>query len=116
MAAAHDVEAFLASLAAKGGADLRANLRVRDHRRLAELCPADLHARGHGSTLRVAPSNESGALPLSWPGLGDLLPDGGLPRGVVELASPGALGGSTSVALAAVRAGQARGRRAWCAW
>ena len=104
MAAAHDVEAFLATLAAKGGADVRANLR------------ADLHAKGHGSTLRVAPSNESGALALSWPGLGDLLPDGGLPRGVVELASPRALGGSTSVALAAVRAGQARGRSAWCAW
>jgi hypothetical protein len=34
----------------------------------------------------------------------------------VELAAPLALGGSTSVALAAVRAGQARGRSAWCAW
>lgn len=55
-------------------------------------------------------------LVLSWPGLGDLLPDGGLPRGVVELAAPRALGGSTSVALAAVRAGQERSRRAWCAW
>ncbi len=55
-------------------------------------------------------------LALSWPGLGDVLPDGGLPRGVVELAAPRALGGSTSVALAAVRAGQARAARAWCAW
>ena len=53
---------------------------------------------------------------LAWPGLGDVLPDGGLPRGVVELAAARALGGSTSVALAAVRAGQARGPRAWCAW
>jgi hypothetical protein len=34
----------------------------------------------------------------------------------VELAAPRALGGSTSVALAAVRAGQARDRSAWCAW
>jgi recombination protein RecA len=58
----------------------------------------------------------SSALALSWPGLGDLLPDGGLPRGVVELAAPRALGGSTSVAFAAVRAGQARAESAWCAW
>ncbi len=43
-------------------------------------------------------------------------PTGGLPRGVVELAAPRALGGSTSVALAAVRAGQARAKGAWCAW
>jgi len=56
------------------------------------------------------------ALSLSWPGLNDVLPDGGLPRGVVELAAPHALGGSTSLALAAVRAGQARTRTAWCAW
>ncbi len=56
------------------------------------------------------------ALVLDWPGLGDLLPDGGLPRGVIELAAPRALGGSTSVALEAVRAGQARSKAAWCAW
>jgi recombination protein RecA len=55
-------------------------------------------------------------LTLSWPGLDAVLPDGGLPRGVVELSAPRALGGSTSVALAAVRAGQARAARAWCAW
>jgi hypothetical protein len=55
-------------------------------------------------------------LMLSWPGLDDVLPDGGLPRGVVELAAPRALGGATSLALAAVRAGQARAREAWCAW
>jgi hypothetical protein len=35
---------------------------------------------------------------------------------VVELAAPRALGGSTSVAFAAVRAGQARADKAWCAW
>ena len=35
---------------------------------------------------------------------------------MVELSAPHALGGSTSVALAAVRAGQARARSAWCAW
>ncbi len=103
MAAAHDVEALLARLGTKVGSDLRENLR------------ADLRAQGHGGKLRT-PSQESGSLTLPWPGLGDLLPDGGLPRGVVELAAPYALGGSTSVALAAVRAGQARARSAWCAW
>jgi recombination protein RecA len=55
-------------------------------------------------------------LVLSWPGLEEVLPDGGLPRGVVELAAPRALGGSTSIALAAVRAGQERSGGAWCAW
>jgi hypothetical protein len=55
-------------------------------------------------------------LALCWPELEELLPDGGLPRGVVELSAPRALGGSTSIALAAVRGGQARGKSAWCAW
>jgi recombination protein RecA len=46
-----------------------------------------------------------------------MLPDRGLPCGVVELSAPRALGGSTSVALAAVRAAQTRGgASAWCAW
>ena len=54
--------------------------------------------------------------PLDWPELDALLPDGGFPRGVVELASPRALGGSTSVTLAAVRAAHAKDARAWCAW
>jgi recombination protein RecA len=70
----------------------------------------------HGGKLRLAPAQESSVLALSWPGLSALLPDGGLPRGVVELAAPRALGGSSRVALAAVRAGQARSRGAWCAW
>ena len=34
----------------------------------------------------------------------------------MELASPRALGGSTSVALAAIRAAHAKDARAWCAW
>ncbi len=66
--------------------------------------------------LRVARWDTPSILALSWPGLNDILPDGGLPRGVVELAAPRALGGSTSVALEAVRAGQARAKSAWCAW
>jgi len=59
---------------------------------------------------------------LDWPDLELVLPDGGLPQGVVELTAHRALGGATSVALAAVRAGQARGQhgeralRGWCAW
>jgi hypothetical protein len=56
------------------------------------------------------------SLALDWPGFEDVLPDRGLPKGVVELTAPHALGGSTRVALAAVRAGQARGPEAWCAW
>jgi len=55
-------------------------------------------------------------LDLGWAELNTVLPDGGLPRGVVELSAPRALGGATSVALAAVRAGQARAPGAWCAW
>jgi recombination protein RecA len=105
MAAAHDLEALLVKMGArlgeKGGIDLRENLR----------------AEGHGiGKLRLAPSHVSGVLELSWPGLNDVLPDGGLPRGVVEVAAARALGGSTSIALAAVRAGQAKAPGAWCAW
>jgi recombination protein RecA len=56
------------------------------------------------------------ALSLEWPEVDALLPDGGLPRGVVEIATPRALGGATSFALAAVRAAQRKDSRAWCAW
>jgi hypothetical protein len=56
------------------------------------------------------------ALPLFWPELEQALPDGGLPRGVVELSAARALGGATRVALAAVRGGQGRSPGAWCAW
>jgi hypothetical protein len=56
------------------------------------------------------------SLALGWPELDAALPDGGLPRGVVELAAPRALGGAASVALAAVRAAHARDPKAWCAW
>src|ERR1700722_16511534 len=55
-------------------------------------------------------------LEVGWAGLAEVLPDGGLPRGVVELATVRALGGATSLALAAICAGQARMPRAWCAW
>ena len=62
-------------------------------------------------------------LPLEWPELDALLPDGGLPRAVVELAClalqsrmPHAYPGATSIALAALRATHRRDARAWCAW
>jgi protein ImuA len=59
---------------------------------------------------------EKPSLITGWPELDAALPDQGLPRGVVELSAPRALGGGTSIALAAVRAAQERDARAWCAW
>jgi hypothetical protein len=96
MAAAHDVQALLARIGSPS------KLRL---------------ARGPSSKGSLEAVEEVlRPLVLSWPGLDAVLPDGGLPRGVVELTAPRALGGSTSLALAAVRAGQARAREAWCAW
>ncbi|HEX8791757.1 MAG TPA: recombinase A [Polyangiaceae bacterium] len=70
-----------------------------------------------GSKLRLAKETEGPRpLPLDWPELAAALPDGGLPRGVVELAAARSLGGATSLALAAVRAGQQKSEHAWCAW
>jgi len=43
---------------------------------------------------------------LDWLELAEILPDGAFPSGVVELASPNALGGSTAVAFAAIRSVQ----------
>ena len=71
---------------------------------------------------RVAHAEElasfvQGPAPLSLgAALDDALPDGGLPRGVIELASPRALAGATSIAIAAVCAAQKKDARAWCAW
>ena len=63
-----------------------------------------------------SPQSEE-VLSLGWPELEALLPEGGFPRGaVVELASPHAIGGSTRIALSAVRAAHAKDPRAWCAW
>jgi recombination protein RecA len=89
MSLAHEVEALLIQLGSSGG-----KLRIA----------------------RVDETPAPYALGLSWAELDAVLPDRGLPRGVVELAAARALGGSTSVALAAVRAGQARCKGAWCAW
>src|SRR5580700_11822882 len=58
----------------------------------------------------------AGPQPVGWAELDGLLPDHGMPRGVVELRAPKALGGGTSIALAVVRAAHLRDARAWCAW
>jgi hypothetical protein len=70
-------------------------------------------------------------LGLDWPELEKALPDRGLPRGVIELAAmPSSArssvrsvhsfdamrGGTTSIAIAAVRAAHAADHHAWCAW
>jgi hypothetical protein len=77
---------------------------------------AQLGARlTHAEDLRNL-SREPAPLSLGWPELDAALPDGGLPRGVIELAAPRALGGATIVALAAIRAAQLLDARAWCGW
>lgn len=97
MSAVRDVEALLLQLGQSGSPGISRKLRLASQEREEAMPPAP-------------------TLSLAWPGLSDVLPDGGLPRGVVELSAPRALGGATSVALAAVRAGQGRGSSAWCAW
>jgi hypothetical protein len=77
---------------------------------LASLGSRISHASEIPSFLR-----EPAPLLLGGP-LDDALPDGGLPRGVIELSAPRALGGATSVALSAIRAAQAKDPRAWCGW
>ena len=74
-----------------------------------------------GVSTGVGHEAEAKLLPLEWPELARVLPDGGLPLGVIELASPvtktGTMaGGATTIALAAVSAIHAKNPRAWCAW
>ena len=74
---------------------------------------------------------ERAVLKLDWPELEAVLPDQGIPRGVVEIASPPARplpsgskssghvclrGGATTIALAAMHAVHAQDDRSWCAW
>jgi recombination protein RecA len=93
MSAAHDVQALLSQLGSR------------------------IRLAGAGEAIpRAGASEVAGPLVLDWPELTQALPDGGLPRGVVELSAPAMAGGATSVALEAVRAGQARAAGAWCAW
>ena len=78
--------------------------------------------RAIGSRIHQGAEEAGGVphLPLEWPELDALLPDGGLPRAVIELAClssiPHAYPGATSIALAALRATHRRDARAWCAW
>ena len=70
----------------------------------------------HAESLTAGVLHDGDALAFGWAELDAVLPDGGLPRGVVELTADRALGGMTSVAACAVRAAQAKDARAWCAW
>src|SRR4051812_30594506 len=72
--------------------------------------------RGGGARVGRGVFGEEPSLVLGWPEVDAMLPGGGLPRGVIELSSPHALGGATSMALTAIRAAHARDARAWCAW
>lgn len=81
----------------------------------------------HG-TEAMLPSRS--VLGLDWPELEKALPDGGLPRGVIELAAMPRMtssvrhghgfesmrGGTTTIAISAIRAAHAADDRAWCAW
>ena len=58
----------------------------------------------------------SSSFALDWPELDAILPDGGLPRRLVELSAPRALGATTSVALAAIRARFATSTIRFAAW
>ena len=62
-------------------------------------------------------TTERPVLRVGWPALEAALPDGGLPgRSVVELQAPHVLGGSTFLALSAIRSLQHERPHGWCAW
>ena len=97
-----------------------------EKKELFELLDSDARARlaklgvAQGTTA-LTTALESSILSLDWPELEHVLPDHGLPRGVVEIASPitkqGAMrGGATTISLSAVRAVHASDPHAWCAW
>jgi hypothetical protein len=103
---------------------------------LAHLDEATLARLGQAGVLQgtnaLAPTES--ILSLDWPELERVLPDRGLPRGVIEIASltdrtigsragsagnarhGGLRGGATTIALSAVRAVHAADPRGWCAW
>ena len=97
MTVVHEVQALVAQL---GGAD--------------KLAIAFASEEGSGRAWRTV-FGGSTAFFGSLAQLNASLPDRGLPSGVIELSAASALGGGTRVALAAVRSGQQRGERAWCA-
>jgi hypothetical protein len=86
-------------------------------------------------TEALLPNTSRFVLGLGWPELERVLPDHGLPRGVIEIAALPRLssgsrasynnysgypesmrGGSTSIAIAAISAVHAADPQAWCAW
>lgn len=74
-----------------------------------------------GTSIRLASAlserPRAPARACGWPALDALLPGGGVPHAVTELACPSpSLAGPTRVAAAAVRAALERDGRAWCAW
>lgn len=78
---------------------------------------------GAGLTIGTLP--ETKILPLGLAAVDEVLPDGGLPRGVViEVSAPRGLARATTIALAACASAQAEARLrgtdttagAWCAW
>lgn len=83
-----------------------------DNARLLELGLLELGVRRGAESL--APREH--VLDLDWPELSRALPDGGLPRGVTEIAAPHAHGGGTTLALAACRAAQRMGEHVHVAW
>lgn len=72
--------------------------------------PLEILERFHAPILERAPGLSLGGA------LDEALPDGGLPRGVVEVRAPRVLAGATTIAIAAVRASQRNDARAWAAW
>jgi recombination protein RecA len=76
----------------------------------------EVRQRLNGLVSRKQSPMEQRSLSLEWAAFDALLPDGGLPRGVVELTAPLSLGGGTMVALAAIHAAQSKDSGAWCAW
>ncbi len=82
--------------------------------------PLDQLLSQFGSSVSIANADhralEARSLATGWPEFDALLPDGGLPAGVVEITANRALGGATLTALTAVRAAHANDAAAWCAW
>lgn len=84
--------------------------------RLASKLPSAAASRlADAETLLERTLRHDDKLALGWPELEAALPDGALPRGVIEIASPRAHG-TTRFALSVVRAAQEKNADAWCAW
>lgn len=110
----------LASLITEGEAQ---NSTRRE--RGAQALPAGLASGLGGAAFSIGTLPEAKVLPLGLATLDEVLPDGGLPRGVViEVSAPRGLARATTIGLAACASAQAEARLrgaddtvgAWCAW